>query len=68
MSSICVLKSDKVLVGNKFGDIIYCNLLFNQIISIQCMGGGSVTCIVESEDNKIVSSFMDFTGIIIIYG
>ena len=55
-TSICVLKENKVLIGNIKG-IIHCfDTLSNQIIFSQQLHNDKIYCIIENEDNKIISS------------
>ena len=54
---ICVLKNDKVLLGNKKGNIICFDSSFYQIIFTQKVRDDEVTCVIESKDNKIFLSW-----------
>ena len=53
--SICVLRDGKVLLGNGEGEIIYFHSSSNQFISTQKIHNKAISCIIESEDNKIFS-------------
>ena len=58
---ICVLRNGTVLLGNAKGEITVYDYASNQIISTQLLHSKGVSCIIETEDNKIISSSFDNT-------
>ena len=57
--SILVLREDQILLGNVKGEIVCYDSLSNQIIFTQSLHTNYVTCIIETEDKKILSSSKD---------
>ena len=60
--SILVMREDEILIGNSQGQIICYNSLYGLIIFTQKLHTDIVTCMIKTEDNKILSS--SFDGII----
>ena len=56
-----VIRNDLVLSGNDKGEICCYNPSSNQIISKSKFHNDEITCLIESEDNKIISSSYDTT-------
>ena len=56
VQSILVLGEDQILLGNGEGKIRCYDLLSNQTIFIQSIYRGTVCCILETEDKKILTS------------
>lgn len=61
IKSICVLKEDKILIGNETGDLICFDSLSNQIIFTQKIHDDEVSCIIKAEDEKAFSASFDKT-------
>ena len=59
IQSICVLKNGDILIGNLEGEIIKFDLSSKQIIFKKKIHNERISCIIESEDNKIFSSSYD---------
>ena len=56
-----VIRNDVVLVGCTLGNICYYNPLSNQIISKFSLHAEDIYCLIEAEDNKIISCSEDKT-------
>ena len=55
--SVCVLREDRILLGNSFGEIFCYDSLSNKILFCQKVhNGGGVICMIKSKDDKIFSS------------
>ena len=57
--SICVLREDKVLLQNKYGEIICYNSIISQINFTQKPHNDCIKCILQIKHNKILSSSYD---------
>lgn len=64
ISSVCVLRNRKVLIGNHKGQVLSFDIASNQILFAKKVQK-SIKCIIESEDNKIFSCSQD--GVIKVY-
>ena len=62
ISSVCVLKDDKVLLGNEYGEISCFDVLSYQFIFIgKKLHNDYLSCIIKTEDEQIISSAHDST-------
>lgn len=64
--SICVMRNNKVILGNDEGIIFCFDPLSTEIISTQRVHEKGINCLIEDEDNKLISSSDDH--MINIYG
>lgn len=59
--SICAMRNGKILIGNEDGNMICFEYLSEVVIFKKKIHKDEITCIVETEDNKLFSSSKDNT-------